>query len=253
MILVSLVLSASALLAAPKTVYLTFDDGPHANTAYILQALAEVKDSAGKAAPAKATFFLVRDNWVTWVGSQTGSAAEKEAKSKEAQKKMFLKILDAGHKVGNHTATHKPYKVSQYDDDYSDPLTVPQKKIFKENLSLNEDWFKTLSGKTDFKFPYSRLPGAGGNLESKKYLRTETTNLGWPHKTWNFEFAPNKLLDWVPNDDWQGLTGVACSHTTLPPDKAIILFHDSHWGSKDLVLSTLNFLKSKGYEFALFD
>src|SRR3974390_1678820 len=63
-----------------KRLYLSFDDGPHpVATPFILDQLENYK--------VKATFFCIGKN----------VAAEHD---------LYRKILDAGHKVGNHTHNH---------------------------------------------------------------------------------------------------------------------------------------------------
>lgn len=71
-----------------KTVYLTFDDGPTPEvTPFVLEQLA--------AYDAKATFFCV------------GANVEKHAR-------LYQNVLNAGHRVGNHTQTHlNAYSVSR--------------------------------------------------------------------------------------------------------------------------------------------
>lgn len=233
--------------AHATTVYLTFDGGPHPNTEVILQALAEVKDVQGDHTPA--TFFLVGDSWRAF--SPKPGATDADESRKDRQKEAFKKIEGATPKYqfGNRTHTTVPEKLSEYVTSYSHPLGDAAKRQFRANLSDNDHWFKGLIKDTQFKFEFARLPGAGGRLSSLEYLRKETESLGLKHREWDLEFAPNDKLAWVSNKDWQGITGVACSSKIFPPEGAIILFHDSHWDSKDLLVRILNLLKSKGYDF----
>lgn len=63
-----------------KVLHLTFDDGPHpAATPFVLDTLKQFN--------AKATFFCIGKNVAT-------------------QKDVYQRILDEGHKVGNHTFNH---------------------------------------------------------------------------------------------------------------------------------------------------
>ncbi len=63
-----------------KTIYLTFDDGPHTNaTPFVLEILEQHK--------AKATFFCIGKNVVN-------------------QPEIFTKIIENGHAIGNHTHHH---------------------------------------------------------------------------------------------------------------------------------------------------
>ncbi len=74
----------------PKTVLLTFDDGPHPKfTAEILQILAHYN--------IRAVFFQVGQN----LGSVRGGRAELSRNAK-----LVAEILRNGHAIGNHTYTH---------------------------------------------------------------------------------------------------------------------------------------------------
>ncbi|MEL7657236.1 MAG: polysaccharide deacetylase family protein, partial [Bacillota bacterium] len=70
---------AKAVKTEPNTVYLTFDDGPSARTAEILDIL--------KQEDVKATFFII------------GKEGEKE-------KNLMKRIVDEGHTIGIHTYSH---------------------------------------------------------------------------------------------------------------------------------------------------
>src|SRR5438093_6795934 len=66
--------------SSEKTVYLTFDDGPHPQiTAFVLDELKKYK--------AQATFFCIGNNVVIHPGT-------------------YQRILSEGHGVGNHTYNH---------------------------------------------------------------------------------------------------------------------------------------------------
>lgn len=73
------VLVTNASAASPKTAYLTFDDGPSANTGKILDILHSFH--------VKATFFVIGN-------SSAGGQA------------LFRRIADEGHSIGNHTFSH---------------------------------------------------------------------------------------------------------------------------------------------------
>ena len=65
----------------PEGVFLTFDDGPTPGITEWILAMLEKYD-------AKATFFVL-------------------GKNVEAYPDLFRRIVDAGHKVGNHTYSHR--------------------------------------------------------------------------------------------------------------------------------------------------
>lgn len=87
-----------------KTVYLTFDDGPSANTARLL----DILDAYG----AKATFFVTDCN-----ADYTGQIGE---------------IARRGHSVGIHSATHDYQRIYQSEDAYFADLTRMQAVIFEQ-------------------------------------------------------------------------------------------------------------------------
>ena len=72
-------------------VYLTFDDGPSANTEKVLDIL--------KANDIKATFFVVNSNI-------------------EAHQYLYKRIVDEGHTLGIHTYSHQYKKIYNSVDDY---------------------------------------------------------------------------------------------------------------------------------------
>lgn len=89
-----------------KTLYLTFDDGPHpAATPFVLQELKKYN--------AKATFFCI-------------------GKNVEAHFDLYKKIIDEGHAVGNHTYSHlNGWKTG--DEKYLNDI-FHTKKIIDSNL-----------------------------------------------------------------------------------------------------------------------
>lgn len=70
----------AASTVSPKTAYLTFDDGPSANTERILDIL--------RSFSVKATFFVIGN-------------------SSEQGKQLYRKIAEEGHVLGNHTYSHE--------------------------------------------------------------------------------------------------------------------------------------------------
>jgi peptidoglycan-N-acetylglucosamine deacetylase len=91
-----------------KIIYLTFDDGPHANaTPFVLDTLAEFD--------AKASFFCIGKN-----------VLEHPA--------IYERILNEGHTVGNHTQFHaNGWKVSdsKYFNEIDEAATLIQSNLFR--------------------------------------------------------------------------------------------------------------------------
>lgn len=88
--------------AKEKTIYLTFDDGPHETiTQRVLKLLAQYN--------AKATFFCIGNNVVKNAG-------------------VYRQILDEGHAAGNHTHSHlNGWKTK--DEEYINNITEAAKHI----------------------------------------------------------------------------------------------------------------------------
>ena len=197
--------------AGGKKVCLTFDDGPEAGTENVL----DVLDSKG----AVATFFLT--------GQNMASDATRQG---DLVKRMLKK-----HQIGNHTFTHNPATKKGYRAAYGDLSDPAQLKKFQENYRKNEEHFKKLLGTLFPGFKLARLPGDGRLVEAdgKLILVIATEKMGMAHATWQFEFAPNGVFGWVPNNDWQGVAGAAATFMRLPHGNDIILFHDRHWKGKN--------------------
>lgn len=97
----------SGYIKKPKKVYLTFDDGPSANTQKIL----DILDEYG----VKATFFM-----------QTANSDE--------QLYLYKKILDDGHTIGLHSYSH------DYDEIYE------SKENFREDVTKISDYIYDNTG-----------------------------------------------------------------------------------------------------------
>ena len=91
-----------------KTIYLTFDDGPHETaTPFVLDQLKQYN--------AKATFFCIGKNVI-------------------AHPNIYQRILTEGHAVGNHTQNHlNGWKTSNdvYLKDIAEAATVIDSKLFR--------------------------------------------------------------------------------------------------------------------------
>ena len=153
--------------------YLSFDDGPNANTGTILDVLA--------AEHVKATFYL------------TG----KNLKSvPDLQYKLVRRMINEGHDLGNHGYDHDPMMRRDYLK--STPSAV--KKDFEDNLS----YFNTLFSKRNSKFPgfsSARLPGDGRFL--KNYVDMIKGQEKLSHVSWDIEFSYNGRFTHLDKLDWQ--------------------------------------------------
>lgn len=150
----------------PNGVYLTFDDGPTPGvTEWILATLRRYE--------AKATFFML-------------------GKNAEQYPDLFQRIIDEGHKAGNHTYSHQKgwiMPLEQYLEDIYFASNIVQSNLFRP--------------------PYARITPAQLRVVAKQY----------------------KIIMWsvISRDYNRKITGEMCLKGVLPHIKAgaIILFHDS--------------------------
>jgi peptidoglycan/xylan/chitin deacetylase (PgdA/CDA1 family) len=133
----------------------------------------------------------------------------------EGQAAIVRRTVEEGHELGNHCYVHKPMTKADYRATYGDLATEEQRRAFHANYSRNEEHFRARLEKPDFKFAFAR--GFG----------------------------------WLKALDWQGIAGVRAEETGLPPDGAVILFHDRHWAgeNKAKLAAMIDLLKKNGYTF----
>lgn len=215
-------------------VCLTFDDGPQPGTGDVLDVL------KGKSAPA--TFFL------------TGKNMEGDPTT---QKALVERTLKEGHQIGNHTFTHDPMTVKEYEKAYGD-LSDPEKlKKFEKNYEDNRKHFEKLMGPKFPGFKMARLPASGRFVKAhgKLIMVVATEGMGLAHVTWHFEFAPNGVFGHLKFTDWKGVKGVAAEVDQLPAANDVVLFHDRHWagGNKSKLTATLTKLETEGFKFGKLD
>ncbi len=118
--------------AEQKTAYLTFDDGPSANTESILDTLKNYN--------AKATFFV------------TGVAVEKNPE-------LVRRIYDEGHSIGNHSYSH------DYDSVYAST------EQFLEEIDKNERLIGSIIGAENV-LRLFRFPGGSFGEKRKPFRET---------------------------------------------------------------------------------
>lgn len=201
---------ASEFIAAEnegKIAYLTFDDGPSNLTPQVLDVLDEYD--------IKATFF------VTY-------------KESEDLQKYYKQIVDEGHTIAVHTASH----------DYED--------IYKSVYAYMDDFYKmydhiyetTGVRSSLFRFPGGSHNGYGfGNAMPSIILEMERR--GFKYYDWNVSTGDGG--NWVTPDDILNRV----KDQSAGRDKLVVLMHDS--ASKHATLealpSVIEYLKSEGYAF----
>jgi len=191
-----------------KVLYLTFDDGPHPTaTPFVLDELKKYN--------AKATFFCIGKNVVEYTD-------------------VYKRILDEGHKIGNHTFNHlNGWKVSN--EKYFE-------NIFEAAKYIDSDLFRP---------PYGRV-----NKFQIKLLQGEQ-KISNEEKTYNQSF---KIIMWsvLSGDFDPKLSPSKCFENVLLNSKpgSIIVFHDSTkaWEKMSFALpKILEHFSKEGYEFAALD
>ena len=190
----------------PNTIYLTFDDGPRDGTTDVILDILKEKG-------VKATFF------VTMNGSDS----------------LIKRIVDEGHSIGIHTASHRYDLIYASVDNYFNDLEQVRDRIYN------------ITG-VDTKL--IRFPGGSSNTISKKYkegimttLVNDTLNKGYQYYDWNidsgdasFATSPTKLYNSVIN--------------SLSHDKYnVILMHDTKTYTRDALSKIIDYCLSNGYSF----
>ena len=195
----------------PKTLLLTFDDGPHPRyTDQILAILAKYK--------IKAMFFQVGQN----LGTMKDQKAVLIARNAEVEKR----ILAAGHSIANHTYSH-PFLPKLTDKRLTEEIDSTQQLLA---AAVPEGPGRTAM----FRAPYgARNPQVLSELADRQ-LRSVM---------WNID-----SLDWedpLPDSVAKRVIG-----EVEKQGRGIILFHDIHARSVEALPQVLDALIAKGYKFA---
>ena len=185
----------------PNAVYLTFDDGPTPEvTPWVLEQL--------KKYDAKATFFCI-------------------GKNVKKHSDLFRQIIEAGHKIGNHTNNHM--------NGWQTPTAKYLKNIQKAETTIQVNWPKDkldeFSRKKLFRPPYGKMKFS----QAKEVLKKGYQIVMWDVLSADFDnsISPEKCTSNVLNNVANG---------------SIIIFHDSLKAEKNLkhaLPATLEFLKKK--------
>lgn len=186
--------------AKEKILYLTFDDGPHPTaTPYALDVLQQYQ--------AKATFFCIGKNVV-----------EHPA--------IYRRILDEGHRTGNHTHNHlNGWKVKN--DQYIDNIVEASRHI-DSNL---------------FRPPYGRI--------TKFQVKILSDIAAYKGSDRNFRII---MWDVLSGDFDRDLSAESCTLNVINKSKqgSIVVFHDSEKAfprMKEALPVMLEYFGAKGYRF----
>ncbi|OYU64854.1 MAG: polysaccharide deacetylase family protein [Cytophagaceae bacterium BCCC1] len=184
-----------------KKIYLTFDDGPIPEvTEWVLEQLALFNS--------KGTFFCVGENIIK-------------------HSEIFIKILNDGHLVANHTQNHlKGWKT--------------ENDLYLNNFNLCEKSIESIKKEKSnlFRPPYGQLK----RKQADEILRT------------------HKILMWsVLTKDYDGtFNEVQCLENAIKKTRngSIVLFHDSLKAQKNLryvLPKYLEHFSKKGYKFEIIE
>ena len=184
-----------------KVIYLTFDDGPIPDvTEFVLDQL--------KIYSAKASFFCIGDNI-----------------SKHPE--LFVKIINDGHSIGNHTYNHLKAWQTQLDC----YLTNTKKCEEQIQLHIKDNYHQKL-----FRPPY-------GQISRSKFNALK--ELGYKIIMWDV-----LAKDWIqnhPDEDYHYKNVVSSAI-----NGSIIVFHDSIKAEKNLkktLPKVLEYYSTRGYKF----
>ena len=182
-----------------KVIALTFDDGPSKNVDQLLPLLDEYK--------AKATFFLIGD--------------EIEKHPEEA-----IKLVEAGHQIGNHTYSHKR-------------MVLKSPSFIEEEIEKTDELIRSIGyeGEIDFRPPYGKkfvgLP---------YYLnKTNRETIMWSLDPETYYTSVDEKINYVLENIQSG---------------SIILLHpmyDQTGGTLEVVETILKELSNEGYRFVTVD
>ena len=191
-----------------KEIFLTFDDGPIPGpTEFVLETLAKFN--------AKATFFCIGDNI-------------------RKHPEVFVKIISAGHSIGNHTFNHlKGWNYSTKDYVKNVELCAEQMAVYSPKLTVDN---RLLTVDCElFRPPYGRI--------SKDQIRA----LKKTHKI--------IMWDVLTQDYRQSLSKENCLAGSLRVSRpgSIVVFHDSVKAERNLTYVLPKYLEhfsNEGYIFS---
>lgn len=195
-----------------KICYLTFDDGPDAQvTSKVLDVLKKYN--------AKATFFVVY-------------------KKGEEELKLYKRIVDEGHTIGVHTASHNYTKIYSSVDAYLKDFNRISKHI-EEYAGVKPEIF--------------RFPGGSINsYNASNYheLIAEMVRRGYTYYDWNVS-SGDASKPYVPAEE---IAKNVLSSSEKTKQK-IILMHDGkgHATTAEALPEIIEGMMKKGYEFKALD
>ncbi len=190
---------------AGKVIYLTFDDGPGKHTERLLDIL-DKHDI-------KATFFVVNTGYMH----------------------LLPRMIESGHTVAMHTATHRYEKL--YANEYA----------YFTDLQTIQNAIQTHTGVAP---TILRFPGGSSNVISKRYnrgimtsLTTKIKELGYRYFDWNVDSGDAGSGRSTDQVYYNVITGVS------KRDVSVVLMHDIYEYTVDAVEGIIAWGRSNGYTF----
>lgn len=197
-----------------KTVYLTFDDGPSANTVKVLDTL--------KTYGIKATFFV-------------------NGYSRQAE--LYKRIVNEGHAIGNHTYSHDyKYIYSSTENLIKDIEKL--NNLLEKHTGVIPDIFRFPGGSDN----YYVIGKYNGGRNVAKQMTQAVKEAGFEYFDWN---VLSKDADVVTQDKNVIINAVLKGVEKNNKD-SIVLFHDSSakTTTAEALPEILNALVTKGYKFS---
>lgn len=227
-----------------STIYLTFDDGPAADTDSILDILKEKG--------VKATFFINAFN--RYASPETIGKENNLVRYKAVLKRM----VDAGHAIGNHTFSHRDLGTLT-PDQISWQLDTVQKDLDK---ALGEDSPRLRLIRPPFGSPWL---GSWGTKVQREEVASVIETRGLV-MNWTRAWDSTDSINWVPGET-QRMRNPKFDPSQLYLDKekteldrlllhadgktsGVVLFHDTHPTSRDVLGTVIDAYQALGYHFA---
>ncbi len=213
-------------LAKSKTLALTFDDGPGAGTAKILDLLKKYQ--------IKATFFSIGENGL-------------------AHMDLLRREIAEGHLVGNHSYTHPNLNLGVYKTHPAELVAELRKtdQVLQQIEPAGVNWY--------FRAPYGNWnPTNAGNANAQADLIKYVGPIYWDIGGEIDRDSHGHMTDSADWDCWGHhltpavcLTGYVAKADTL--DGGVVLSHDLYADTADMWEQLFPILIAKGYKFVTLD
>jgi len=221
-----------------KTVYLTFDDGPSDWTEGVLDIL--------KQENVKATFFVS-----AWWNNRKMTGRNSFQKHKNA----LVRIVNEGHILANHTSGHRV-------------LTKLHSDVIKVEFRNNQTMLDEVLGKdaprmTIIRLPLGRPWSNMSSINKKKYMGSIVRDIGIV-AMWTKEVDSTDSWDWARGEWYRSGSKVNEKNPSFLRKREriynriisnadgrgmVVLMHDTHLVTRDVLSSVIIELKKRGYGF----